>query len=212
MAYKDYLQSEHWKDKRENAHKARGFRFGCIVCNKKTYDIHHLTYECLGKENISRHLIPLCRTHHEEFHEWQKANNRLVGDVPEWMQIYYPKIYKRLNKHIRGKMKKYTSKNADRKYTRKLRNANELLKLIENYSDKFVLSKRERNLLTNPSNFLFDKLDIPGASNFQERTQLYITTSISKEKLIDLLKNYTKFLEESEQIRLENKKKYNNPY
>ena len=80
-SYKEYLNSQHWKEV-----KARYFRsklvpknvlgdFKCAYCEETTgLSVHHLTYKSLGNEKL-HHLILLCRKHHEIAHDI----NREVG-------------------------------------------------------------------------------------------------------------------------------------
>jgi hypothetical protein len=67
MTYRDYLCTEHWYSVRRNALAAAGRR--CQLCNAadQVLDVHHRTYERLGKEKLSD-LIVLCRSCHERHH------------------------------------------------------------------------------------------------------------------------------------------------
>lgn len=65
--YKAYLQTKHWRTFREFALEKRGRK--CEDCGKADgfFDIHHLTYENIGEEQLEDVLI-LCRTCHKARH------------------------------------------------------------------------------------------------------------------------------------------------
>ena len=66
MPYGDYLQTDHWKIKREEALFAAIYR--CQVCNRgQRLHVHHRTYERRGCELLSD-LTVLCEDCHELFH------------------------------------------------------------------------------------------------------------------------------------------------
>jgi len=59
-----YLRSEHWQEVRRKKLKQAGYK--CEACGQKVkLDIHHLTYERLGKERLSD-LQALCRPCHRK--------------------------------------------------------------------------------------------------------------------------------------------------
>ncbi len=68
LPYGEYLQTPHWKRKREEKIRAVGRR--CQVCNQGPgpLDVHHRTYERLGEE-LDVDLTALCRSCHHLFHE-----------------------------------------------------------------------------------------------------------------------------------------------
>lgn len=69
MKYKDYLKSEHWKQVRKWCLEKCGYK--CGFCKKEFHpsnlQVHHWTYENLGKE-LERDLIVLCNRCHEKVH------------------------------------------------------------------------------------------------------------------------------------------------
>jgi hypothetical protein len=71
MPYEEYLQTPHWKRRREDRLRASGRR--CQLCNRGsvTLNVHHRTYERLGEE-LDGDLIVLCRTCHSTFHEHRR--------------------------------------------------------------------------------------------------------------------------------------------
>lgn len=67
MPYKQYLQTEHWKNVRQKAlHRSAN---KCQLCNSDyRLNVHHRTYENRGDEKPSD-LIALCGSCHEKFHK-----------------------------------------------------------------------------------------------------------------------------------------------
>ena len=68
--YQEYLNSEGWKAKRNMILNMWGNR--CALCNEGgELHLHHRAYERKGNED-PYDLIPLCKKHHEIFHEKNK--------------------------------------------------------------------------------------------------------------------------------------------
>lgn len=82
MDYRQYLQSDEWKEKRRQREIFDNFT--CALCHRKitTPICHHMSYERLGHENIVEDIITLCWACHERFHSnWGKMSeidSRLV--------------------------------------------------------------------------------------------------------------------------------------
>jgi hypothetical protein len=69
--YRQYLSSNEWRGKRERV--LRRDKNRCIKCHSvENLQIHHLTYERVGKEFLCD-LITLCRKCHERVHEKELA-------------------------------------------------------------------------------------------------------------------------------------------
>ena len=65
--YKDYLNSEEWKERRNSQIQMDGC---CRFCGKKEgLQVHHISYERIGDEIPGFDLITLCRGCHERLHE-----------------------------------------------------------------------------------------------------------------------------------------------
>ena len=65
-AYAEYLNSEEWKQKRSKVRRrARGWCERCKVGARA--DVHHLTYERVGHEELTD-LVAVCRECHEFLH------------------------------------------------------------------------------------------------------------------------------------------------
>lgn len=67
MSYKQYLQSEHWKELRETKLMESNGR--CQKCKRTSnLQVHHLTYDRKGCERLSD-LMVLCERCHEKEHK-----------------------------------------------------------------------------------------------------------------------------------------------
>ena len=80
-AYGIYLQSEGWRQRRDEAvAQAKG---RCQLCNSsKHLNVHHRTYERLGRERAAN-LTVLCRACHEHFHGVTGGASRRLSAAPE---------------------------------------------------------------------------------------------------------------------------------
>lgn len=66
LPYKEYLQTDHWKNTRKKALYKANYR--CQLCNdNKNLHVHHRTYENLGQET-TQDLTVLCKPCHEKHH------------------------------------------------------------------------------------------------------------------------------------------------
>lgn len=64
--YRQYIRSDEWEKKREERLKKDGYK--CQECGTaKNLEVHHITYERLGNEDIND-LITLCKECHENIH------------------------------------------------------------------------------------------------------------------------------------------------
>lgn len=60
--YKDYLKSQHWKATKQKFYSEKKYR--CYFCGKgNSLEIHHITYENIGKEMIED-MVYLCHSCH----------------------------------------------------------------------------------------------------------------------------------------------------
>lgn len=75
MEYREYLQTPHWQKIKVLMYKKH---HGCCQnCGRKTtLDVHHLTYENIGHENLKQ-LKLLCRDCHYRMH-------RMKGGIFNW--------------------------------------------------------------------------------------------------------------------------------
>ena len=77
--YRNYLQSNHWKEIKERYRNSK-FKKNCYICHSpNNLDLHHKTYERLGNEFL-RDLIYLCRRCHELTHDFfNESQNKKKG-------------------------------------------------------------------------------------------------------------------------------------
>lgn len=61
--YAEYLHSSHWQEVRRRW-RTSSYLQACAQCGDPHYELHHLTYERIGHEDL-QDLWPLCRRHHE---------------------------------------------------------------------------------------------------------------------------------------------------
>lgn len=67
-SYTAYLKSKHWKLFKKRFKESSYYRGRCFICHKeKNIHFHHLTYERIGKENLSD-VIELCGLCHRNVH------------------------------------------------------------------------------------------------------------------------------------------------
>lgn len=79
MPYKEYLQTEHWKQTRGKALKKANYR--CELCNSKIdLNVHHKTYENRGEEKPND-LIVLCHNCHSKFHDKLEESGDEVDNI-----------------------------------------------------------------------------------------------------------------------------------
>ena len=89
--YATYMDSPSWFARRERWiaewEKSTGSPPCCLACSGEWTDLHHRTYDRLGREQW-RDMIPLCRACHEELHarmegnpEWRKRPRRQATDA-----------------------------------------------------------------------------------------------------------------------------------
>jgi hypothetical protein len=74
-SYRAYLRSEHWSSVKSRYHKSKKSKV-CAGCGHDKYQLHHNTYERLGRERLSD-FTPLCDTCHRKFHRYLKAHKEL---------------------------------------------------------------------------------------------------------------------------------------
>lgn len=98
MDYKEYLRSGHWKKTRRAALARAGYR--CQICNAGNVqlEVHHRTYDRLGRE-FDADLTVLCDGCHGKFHDelpdppverWQGNAPRQVEDEDDGEWIHVP--------------------------------------------------------------------------------------------------------------------------
>jgi 5-methylcytosine-specific restriction endonuclease McrA len=78
MDYQGYLKSDHWKKMKAWFRKS-GFPKRCLACGVQTkLQLHHKSYDNLGKEIYGWDLILLCKSCHERVHVYEKQERVLL--------------------------------------------------------------------------------------------------------------------------------------
>ncbi len=78
-SYQAYLDSPYWQELKRLYYAAHP-KARCVICkSRENLDLHHETYEHLGREDFThkstyrRDLVTLCRKHHALVHEYYKS-------------------------------------------------------------------------------------------------------------------------------------------
>jgi hypothetical protein len=71
--YEEYLHSAHWKDFRQKWVES-GLPKRCIACGFPHYNLHHLNYLRLGREELDD-VVPLCDRCHMQVHKYHEKHN-----------------------------------------------------------------------------------------------------------------------------------------
>ena len=84
MTYRQYMGSGYWKKRKNDYFGAHGKK--CAVCSKRWgVTLHHKVYDSsvYGREP-DEHLVALCPTHHQEFHD----HHRLKGNMKKESELF----------------------------------------------------------------------------------------------------------------------------
>ena len=70
--YKDYMHSNEWKAKKR---ERIAIDQGCVMCGRpldkiKSIQVHNITYQRLGNENVLTDLCTLCGSCHKKLHNF----------------------------------------------------------------------------------------------------------------------------------------------
>jgi 5-methylcytosine-specific restriction endonuclease McrA len=87
MRYREYLRSDRWKKQRKRTFQNHGRR--CVVCGSEKVEVHHLTYKSLGNEDPKKHLLPLCREHHQQVHIYAEERRMHVWNATHLLTKEY---------------------------------------------------------------------------------------------------------------------------
>lgn len=74
MLYKDYLKTKHWNELKKEYYLSK-LPQECLVCGNRKFELHHRSYNRIGKE-LLLDLLPLCRFCHHKIHEYIKQGNK----------------------------------------------------------------------------------------------------------------------------------------
>ncbi len=64
--YREYLRSEDWRERRKELMEEAGWV--CGECGDDAKELHHLTYDNLGEEELDIDVVALCIDCHKEIH------------------------------------------------------------------------------------------------------------------------------------------------
>ena len=74
ISLKEYYSSPKWAEKRNERLKIDGYK--CQKCGfTRALEVHHINYERLGNEDVSRDLVTLYKKCHKEIEDQKKATN-----------------------------------------------------------------------------------------------------------------------------------------
>lgn len=83
----DYYNTLEWQKKRNERLKLDGFK--CARCGfTRALEVHHLNYERVFNEDVSRDLITLCKRCHAEIEMQKKSANPLPAEPVEHHTVY----------------------------------------------------------------------------------------------------------------------------
>lgn len=75
--YQQYLNSAHWKAKKEAFRTATNSKLQCYICgNTNHINVHHRSYKNIGNE-ANGDLVELCRDCHLELHLLVKSTRKI---------------------------------------------------------------------------------------------------------------------------------------
>ena len=76
MTYSEYLNSQEWQRKRSERLQLDGYK--CQRCGfTRSLEVHHINYDRLYHEDVSRDLITLCKKCHSEIEAQKKTHDPL---------------------------------------------------------------------------------------------------------------------------------------
>lgn len=85
--YQEYLRSEHWQETRKKRIIVDNGK--CAICGSPNgLQVHHISYDRKGEENVDYDLITLCRSCHEAVHA---VINEKMPEVSEIKKEYQEK-------------------------------------------------------------------------------------------------------------------------
>lgn len=116
ISYKEYLNSDHWRNLKKTAAKRPNNYGSCRFCGcTKNIELHHKTYRWIMTPYDLSTIVPLCRTHHQEVHDYAKENNLPIEKATSFLTKKYMNknklgVENSLVNNINAKKKSKTSK------------------------------------------------------------------------------------------------------
>lgn len=80
--HEHYLKSDYWKNKREEIKEKYGYK--CALCkSEENLNVHHLSYVNVDNltEEWDHNLVCLCKSCHENIHDWKERLNTLLSKL-----------------------------------------------------------------------------------------------------------------------------------
>jgi hypothetical protein len=87
MTYREYLESEHWANLKRR-YRASNLPQMCLGCNDPRVQMHHRTYQRIGREELTD-IIPLCKACHDKVHDYCRGNSMHVKDTHAVMRVVF---------------------------------------------------------------------------------------------------------------------------
>ena len=117
-----YYQSPEWASKRNARLKLDGF--SCAICGfTRALEVHHINYNRLYHEDVSKDLITLCKKCHSEIEAQKKA----LDPIPLWTEHH--------SVYLAGKIRKYDWRSGFHRINVYEPDTNSASKLAEFYVD-----------------------------------------------------------------------------
>lgn len=92
MTYDEYLKTDHWFSIKRKARKRKYYQ-KCELCPETKIELHHKTYKFINTPQELQSIIPLCRYHHQEIHDYAKKYNLSVRIATNSVVKYSKRVY-----------------------------------------------------------------------------------------------------------------------
>ena len=93
--YGEYLRSQHWQNVRRKRLSLDGYK--CVICGGgENLNVHHLTYERRGNENIEEDVVTLCHPCHAMLHRIKELSSEEYAHINDGYEYSVPNFYKKL--------------------------------------------------------------------------------------------------------------------
>jgi hypothetical protein len=90
QSLREYRDSDLWRQAKAR-YQSSDYPQRCLVCGAPGFELHHRSYERLGKEELFD-LVPLCRGHHQKLHDLLDLNpEHCVKDTHDYLVLLLDK-------------------------------------------------------------------------------------------------------------------------
>lgn len=101
--YDRYLKFDAgWKKRRDERKALDGFK--CVFCKStENLNVHHLTYDRIGNENVRHDLVTLCQDCHKKLHEQirvTREKNAVIREINFKQYLLLLEDFYKLHKHL----------------------------------------------------------------------------------------------------------------